>query len=268
MESAALATFLQQVIFPLVPALALAMARPAGIALLLPVFTRAQLGGPVRAAFVLALALPGVLPAAAMLRDAGGGAGWLIVLSAKEVFAGVLLGLLFGMPIWAVQSAGEIADVQRSATSGSAAEPGTGNQNSTTANLFAVTTITIFVVTGGLGVVAKSLYTSYDAWPLATVLPAAGSGWLPFLLHLLDTLTRVSLVLAAPLVIAALVTESAVALLSRAVPKFNVYDLSPTLRNIVFALMLVLYATYLVAYAEGVLGDARGVLGQFETLLR
>lgn len=244
------------------------MARPAGIALLLPVFTRAQLGGPVRAAFALALAVPGLEPAGLMLREQAGGPGWLILLSAKEAFAGALLGLLFGTPIWAVQGAGEIVDVQRSATSGSAAEPGTGNQNSNTSDLLAITTLAIFVANGGLEAVAGALYASYGVWPLEQVLPETGAGWLPFLLGLLDRLTHLSLVLAAPLVLAALVVETAVALLSRAVPKFNVYDLSPTLRNLVFALMLVAYATFLTAYVEGALDGARDVLGQFGTLLR
>ena len=266
MDPAAIA--LLQAILPLVPATALAMARPAGIALLLPVFTRAQLGGPVRAAFALALALPGISPAAAVLAEGAGGPGWFILLSAKEAFAGALLGFLFGMPIWAVQSAGEILDVQRSATSGSAAEPGTGNQNSTTADLFAISAITLFVVTGGLGALAECLYASYGPWPLGQVLPEARGGWPAFLLQLLDRLTRVSLVLAAPLVLAALIAEVAVALLSRAVPKLNAYDLSPTLRNLVFALMLAAYAAFLMAYVERVLGDARDVLGQFQALLR
>ena len=264
---AATATALQQLVLPFVPALALAMARPAGIALLLPVFTRAQLGGPVRAAFALALALPGVGPAAATLQEAGG-PGWFILLSAKEVFAGALIGLLFGLPIWAVQSAGEIVDVQRSATSGSAAEPGTGNQNSNTADLFAVSAIALFVVTGGLGAVAECLYGSFAVWPLGQVLPQPGDGWPAFLLHLLDRLALMSLTLAAPLVLAALIAETGVMLLGRAVPKFNVYDLSPTLRNLVFALMLVAYAAFFMTYAEGALGDARDVLGQFGALLR
>jgi len=262
------AATLQQAIFPLMPALALAMARPAGIALLLPVFTRAQLGGPVRAAFALALALPVVEPAAAALRDAAGGPVWFILLSAKEVFAGALLGLLFGMPIWAVQSAGEIVDVQRSATSGSASEPGTGNQDSTLGGLLSVSVVTVFVAAGGLGAVADCLYASFGVWPLGQVLPRLWDGWPTFVLHLLDRLTRVALVLAAPLLLAALVAEAGVMLLSRAVPKFNVYDLAPTLRNLVFSLMLVAYAGFLMAYAEDVLGGARDVLGQLKALIR
>ena len=267
MEPSTVAVALQA-IFPVVPALALAMARPAGIAIVLPVFTRAQLGGPIRAAFALAMALPCVPSASAALTDMAGGVGWLILLSAKEAFAGALLGFLFGMPVWAVQGAGEIVDMQRSATSGSAPEPGTGNQDSTTANLFAVSTVAIFVVTGGLGAVAESLYASYAAWPLGQVLPGAGGAWMAFLLGLLDRLTRLSLVVAAPLVLTGLLTETGVALLSRAAPKFNVYDLSPTLRNLGFALVLMLYATFLTAYAEGVLLDTRSVLGQFGLLVR
>ena len=95
----------EELVFPLLPAVALAMARPAGIALVLPVFTRAQLGGAARAGFALALALPIVPPASAALQDGLGGPAWFLVVSAKEAFAGVIIGVLFGMPIWAMQSA-------------------------------------------------------------------------------------------------------------------------------------------------------------------
>ena len=52
-------------------AASLAMARPLGAAVVLPVFTRAQLGGPVRGCFALALSLPAVPGVARLLREAG-----------------------------------------------------------------------------------------------------------------------------------------------------------------------------------------------------
>ena len=123
-------------------------------------------------------------------------------------------------------------------------------------------------MTGGLGAVAQCLYESYTIWPLGQVLPQPRDGWPGFVLQLLDNLTRISLVLAAPLVLAALVAEAGVALLARAVPKFNVFELSPTLRNLLFSVMLAIYVVFLMAYAERTLTDSRDVLGQFGRLLR
>lgn len=253
----------------LVAAAGLAMARPLGAAIVLPVFTRAQIGGPVRGCFAFALSLPAVPGAARTLGDAAPDAARLLLLGAKEAFAGVLLGVLVGLPIWAVQCAGEILDTQRSATSAQTPEPGTGNQGSTTGEFLGLTAVTLFVAAGGLGGLADSLYASYGVWPLPRVLPeVAGGGWADFALGLLGHVSRVSLLLAAPVAVAMLAAEAGVILLMRAVPRLNPYDLAPTLRNLVFAGFVVLYAQYLLAYAGDELDTARRAADALRALLR
>lgn len=259
-------------IIALLQAAAFAMARPLGVALVLPVFTRAQLGGLVRGCTAFALSLPAVPGIAQALHDAAPdpvlGQLRLVLLGGKEMFVGVLLGILVGIPIWAVQSAGELLDTQRSSTSGSDTEPGSGNQASTTGGLLGFTAVTLFVVTGGLGAVADVVYASYGVWPPLRLAPGAGMAWVDFTLGQIGHVSRTSLQLAAPLVIGMLTAEAGVILLMRAVPKFNPYDLAPTLRNLVFTALMALYVQYLLTYAGNELNVAHHAADELRALLR
>ena len=261
-----------QSILRLFAATAFAMARPLGVAIVLPVFTRAQLGGIVRGCTAFALALPAAPFIGRLLRsvpeDTTAGQARLLMLGAKEVFVGVLIGVLVGIPIWAVQSAGELLDTQRSSTSAPDSEPGSGNQTSTMGGLLGFTTVTLFVVSGGLVSVADMIYASYAVWPPLRAAPDLGGAWIGYILGLLGSVTQISFRLAAPLVIAMLTAEAGVILLMRAVPKFNPYDMAPTLRNLVFTVLMALYTQYLLAYASGALNAAHSAVDGLRALLR
>ncbi len=56
------------------------------------------------------------------------------------------------------------------------------------------------------------------------------------------------LVLVAPIVVFMLLTDLLLALVSRAAPHLNVFALTLSLKNLVFALLLVLYCAFLVKY--------------------
>src|SRR6185369_16680209 len=101
-------------LFTYIALFGIATARPIAAMLILPVFTRLGLTGILRAGIALALSLPLVahlgsdLPA---LRSMS--AAMLLAMILKETVIGFLRGLLFGIPFWAVQSAGDIIDTQR-----------------------------------------------------------------------------------------------------------------------------------------------------------
>lgn len=246
-------------IFPLLVALAISMARPMGAALVLPVFTRAQLGGPVQAGFAMALALPAVPATMAALQGAGGVSGLQLgLLGFKEVVAGAVLGLLFGLPVWAVQTAGELMDQQRGVGVNEGSEPG-GGQTSISAAILSLGAVTVFVAAGGLGFVAEAIYGSYAAWPLLELMPPFAPGAGAALLGMLDQVVRIGLILAGPLLIALLVAELAVLLVARAVPRLNVFDIAQTLKNVVFIGAILLYVEFLLDATAGELGATRQV---------
>lgn len=247
-----LAPVIDLVFAPLLTAV-LAMARPLGMTLVLPVFTRAQLGAPITAGFALALGLP-AMPLARETLAAGSaqldtllppGALWFGAVALKEVVAGALLGLLFGIPIWIVMAAGEFLDLSRNAGMNEAQDPA-GGQMSTSAALLSFVAIAIFVAAGGLRLVAEGLYASYAAWPLPVILPELSPGAGSAMLRILDTLMRAGLIVAAPVLLAMLVAEVAAMLVARAVPKMQTYELAATVKNLVFILMLLLGLGFLL----------------------
>ena len=249
-------------------AVAVAMGRPAGAALVLPVFTRAPLGGPVRAAIAFAFALAAIPGIGQELALHPLPSALLALLGVKEVFVGLLIGILLGVPIWSVQGAGELLDTQRSATQDQQSEPGSGNQNSTTGAFLGMTVIALFVISGGLNALSATIGSSYGVWPALHFLPLPVTGWGRFLRGLRDHVGRVSLAIAAPVVMGMLLCEACVILLMRAVSKLQLYDLAPTLRNLMFALLMLGYAQFLVVYMHREIESLHGVAGQLRALLQ
>jgi len=237
-------------LFPALTALAIAMGRPMGVALVLPIFTRAQLGGPIRGAFAFVLAFPALPAIYRALADTAPATPILALLGAKEMIIGLLIGLLAGLPIWCIQSIGEFLDTHRSATQGQASEPGSGNQDSLTANLLAMAAIALFVTGGGLPLVAQAIAQSEEVWPPLSISLHPAPGFADALLGLLDRIEIVSLTIAAPVTLAMLLCDACVILLMRAIPKLHLYDLAPTLRNLAFTLMMLAYTAWLVIYAR------------------
>lgn len=255
-------------LMPLLSATALAMGRPAGAAIVLPIFTRAQLGGPVRAAVAFSLGLAAIPAIDRQLVAHPVAVPLLALMGAKELFIGLLIGVMTGVPIWSVQSAGELLDTQRSATQDRQSEPGSGNQDSTTAAFLGMTVVALFVISGGLAVFARTIYASYEIWPPLQLMPLPTFGWATFALGLLDHVSEVSLAIAAPVLLAMLLCETVVILLMRAIPKLHLYDLAPTLRNLMFVFMMLLYAGWLVAYMQGEIGHLRDITAALRELVR
>ncbi|GBR47846.1 type III secretion system export apparatus subunit SctT [Gluconobacter roseus] len=257
-----------QQIAPWLTSIALAMSRPAGAAIVLPAFTRMQLGGPVTGAIAFALGIPATpMIHAGLLADPRSMMA-LGLLGLKEMVIGVIIGFLIGLPIWGVQCAGELLDTQRSATQGQAEDPGSGNQESTTAGFFALAVTTLFVLSGGLNLLADTLLSSEMLWPPLALALAPQPGFGMVLLGLLDRLETVSLSIGAPVMLAMLLCEASVILLMRAIPKLHLYDLAPNLRNLVFILMMFGYCAWLVSYMKHDLVASRDVLGTMHQLLK
>ena len=252
----------------LLEAQALAIGRPAGAAVVLPIFTRAQLGNTIKGSFAFALSLVAAPPIAVALQANALSSTDLVLLELKEVVIGALVGFLLGLPIWTAEAAGELLDTQRSATQDRQSVPGTGDQDSTTASFLGVTLIALFVMMGGLVVLARTIDDSYAVWPPLSFRPLPTHGWATFLLGMLDRLSRASLALAAPLILGMLLCEACVILLMRGVPKLHMYDLAPTLRNLIFALMMFAYVEYLVAYMRQDVDQVAGATAAIRSLFQ
>lgn len=254
----------------LVVAAGLGSARAIGIMLILPVFTRPQIGGLVRGALAVALTLPMLQHVGDAVATLDGGTRMVKValLSLKEVFVGLLLGMLLSIPLWSIQAVGEIIDTQRGISSEGPVDPATRSQASATGLLLGITAITIFVVGGGLQTTVDSLYKSYLIWPVVNFTPSLSTQGALELLSLLDHIMRVMLLIAGPVLIFLLLIDISVMLLGRFAPQFKPNDLAPTLKNIGFAIFMVVYAVYLVEYMRSEISLTQGALEQFRKVLK
>lgn len=252
-----------------VTAAALGMARPAGIVLILPVFTRAEMGTLIRLGLAFGLALPilgysqqSVGPAEADVQVVR-----LVLVALKELFVGVLIGFVLGIPFWAIQSVGELIDTQRGISNEVApVDPTTKSQSSALGLFLGILAITVFVAADGLNTLVETLYASYGLWPIQRFLPAADLDAMMALARLVDRVLRTAVLVGGPVIVLMLLLDLCVMLIGRFAPQLNANDLAPTVKNVAVVLFLLAYASYLFDYAGAEVGTVRGTgaaLGQF-----
>jgi type III secretion protein T len=256
------------VVFGHLVAFALAIARPTALVIVFPVFARLGLTGLIRGAFVVALSLPVIPGLVDVLPPAGTATVRLAGLALKEAVIGGLLGLLFGVPFWAVEVAGDLLDYERQAPDAQLQDPSAMTESTPSGTLFIITAVVLFVAADGLRNVAAALYDSYTLWPITDMAPQWQSGAGLLTLQLLDRVLRLALILAFPVLLAMFVAMLALMVIARFAPQLNVFDLSMAARNLVFFLVMPLYAAFLVDYFGSRLGELSGVLVELGRFLR
>ncbi|MGK9168720.1 type III secretion system export apparatus subunit SctT [Inquilinus limosus] len=259
---------LAELVGPYFTAVSVAIARSVALAAVLPIFSWLGLTGILRNAVMIAIALPMVSQVTSELAVLTPlGPGQVLMLVAKEAVIGILLGILFGLPFWAVEAAGELIDMQRGVNGAYLLDPNAAGQASPVGTLFVLVLLALFFAGNGLGVLADALYRSYALWPVTELLPPFTGETPMLLLGLLDRVVRLGLLLAVPLVIVMLLADITLAVIGRMAPQLNVFDLSLSLKSAALVLVLPIYAIFLVPYFDDSLGALRGVLDLARTVL-
>jgi len=253
---------------PYLTAASLAITRMLAMLLVMPAFTRLGTTGVVRTGIALVAALPVIPVVAQAVAPFTLTPATIAVLTAKEAIVGALLGLMLGIPLWAAQAAGDMLDLQRGASMATLANPSQAEEVSVSGTLFELTMLALFYASGGVAVALGVIYDSYALWPAAATLPQFGPSTGLILLRALDSVITLGLMLAAPLVLCLFVADIVLALLSRAAPNLNVFDLSFSLKSLLFAALLVLYCAFLIGYMRSDLLLLEGVSRRIETILR
>jgi type III secretion protein T len=248
---------------------AVAIARVTAMILVLPVFTRLGLTGMLRTAVAFALALPIIphmTPSFASVLALGGGS--LLVIIAKEAALGLLLGLAFGIPFWAAQSAGDVIDTQRGAAIAYMVEPTAMSEVSITGTFLELTMLALFFVGGGPNLVIGAVYDSLLLWPILAPFPAFQGDAAGLLLGILDRVLRTALLIGGPIVLVLFLVEAATALISRISPQLPMSDLSLPIKGIAVFAVLPIYVVFLIDQAKRSLGELGGVLPELGRYLQ
>lgn len=251
-----------------ITAVSYAVPRFVAIFSVLPLFSRQLIPLPLRGALILCLA---VMVSPLMWAGAAESRSGLVVFAivAKEFVVGLLLGCVVAIPLWAVETMGDLIDSQRGAAIADTMNVITGNDSSPLAQLFSQAMQVFFLLAGGFALLLGVIYDSFRLWPVFGWWPSLDAGGAVTVLGWLDSYMSLAVLLAAPVLFAMLLAEVGLALLSRYVPQLQVFFLAMPIKSALAMLMLALYAVILFDHLDqrvaeqvsGVTSVLSGLLG-------
>jgi flagellar biosynthesis protein FliR len=140
----------------------------------------------------------------------------------KEILVGVVFSLVLAALFAALSGAGSLLDTLIGYSFGSLVDPVSGNNSTLLANLYAMLGVAVFVAIGGDSWVIQGLARTYDAVPLleAPDLATATQGVQIAFAGVLPA----ALMVAAPVLVAVVLTDAALGVVTRVVPSLNVFS--------------------------------------------
>jgi type III secretion protein T len=245
--------------YPLLSAFGMAVARALGMIIITPAFNRLGLTGMIRSAVAVVMSIP-IAPDifVALAGEQSPSTLMLMALLIKEMIIGVVIGLIFGIPFWAAEVAGELIDLQRGSTMAQLLDPLSSGESSVTSTLLSITLITLFFMSGGFTLMLDGLYRSYQLWPVLAAAPTLGAGTVMEIVGVLDKVMQTGVLMIAPVVIAILTADLLLAYLARMAPQLHVFDLSLSVKNLLFSFLMVVYVSFMIPYMLNQLGAMRG----------
>jgi type III secretion protein T len=238
-------------------AVALAMPRLLAIFSIVPFFSGTMLTGAVRSGLLLMIALfisPVVGDVQPMSLITWG------AIAAKEALIGLMLGLGFGVFIWAMQSVGDLIDFQTGSSNASFFDPVAGHENGPTGEFLGWLVICLFVSAGGLLAMLGVIVDSYRLWPVVSFFPDLGAVLQEFVVREGDTLFQWIVKLAAPVLFVLLLVELGMGLIGRVAPQLNVFVMAQPLKSLLAQLMIVLLLYVVYESLQSFLAPENGVL--------
>jgi flagellar biosynthetic protein FliR len=214
----------------------LVLARVSPLFVLAPLFSSKQIPGRVRTIVAVALVI-GLTPIAMRGQHVPVVAPLAIAaLLLKELLVGLAFALALSMLFAAISSAGALLDVLVGFSFGAVLDPLTGNQSAVLSQLYGLVAIAIFVTTGGDAWVIQGLARTFALIPL-TAAPDIGS-LAEGVRAVFTTIFTVALEVAAPVLVAMVVTDVAFGVVSRVVPALNVFGVGFPVKVVVGMLVV------------------------------
>lgn len=149
-----------------------------------------------------------------------------MLLLVKESLVGSLLGFFITIPFYYTQGAGALIDHQRGSQSLQVMDPSTQMQTSPTGTLFNNMMLVIFFSLGGPLLFFDAIFTSYSVLPFDQFIPPSFfDGTRPIWIATIavcNTVVKLSLQLAAPAVIAMLLSDLFLGIANRMAPQVQI----------------------------------------------
>jgi flagellar biosynthesis protein FliR len=199
----------------------LVLARVSPLFLLAPIFSSRMV--PARARGVLAVAISfGLAPLALHGQHLSVDTTTLAGLLGKEILVGLAYAFALSAVFAAISVAGSLLDTTVGFSYGSLVDPITGTQSTILAQLYAMVGVLIFIAMDGDHWMIEGLARSYQLVPI-TKFPSIGAlvGGAD---HAFVSIFGSAVELAAPVMLAVIITDCAMGLVARVMPQLNVFS--------------------------------------------
>lgn len=198
----------------------LVLARISPLFVVAPMFNSRQVPARARTMVALAFAL-GLYPLAMAGQTVPTEALAIVGLIVKELLVGLAFALCVSVMFAAVDAAGSILDFMVGFAFGGSLDPITGNQSAVLARVYSLVAVAVFIAINGDAWLIQGLSRTFDVVPLSASPDfAAISGGV---VAIFTTIFASALAVAAPVLIACVLTDVAFGLVSRVVPQMNVF---------------------------------------------
>lgn len=245
------------------PMFVLVSARVAGLAVTAPLWSVRAVPRSVKGAFAVTVTLV-LLPIAPRF----GGAVELLAMPgviAVELLIGVTIGLAAGLFLYSVQVAAEVVSTQMGLSLAGTLAPTLSGTTPGMGELKSMMALAMYVTLGGHLVLMRGLGESLHAIPPGT--PVAWTSGTGALLGFAGQLFALAVRVAAPVMVALLLTNIALAVLGKAVPQLNVlmlaFPITIGVGLIAFGAALPFLGSLMTEWIDGLPHSVESLLGAF-----
>ncbi|MEG0254319.1 flagellar biosynthetic protein FliR [Vagococcus sp.] len=185
----------------------------------------------------------------------------------KEVLVGLAIGFIVQLIFSGIEMAGQIIDFQVGFSMGSVFDPGVGIQGSNYGRLYYWLALSLFFVTDMHHVVIENLLHSFDVVPITHAVLKGTT--VDGIIMLFVEVFQIAILLAAPVVLVALVTDCVLGIISRSVPQINVLMIGMPMKILISFFFMLLFLPNLVQSVSGVFPTIDRYMKEFiEALVR
>ena len=198
----------------------LVLARISPLFVVAPLFSSRQIPARVRTIVACALAV-GITPIAMHGQHIPNDVLALFGMVLKELLVGLAFALSLALLFAAVSSAGSLLDMLVGFSFGAIVDPLTGNQSAVLTQLYGLVALAVFVAIDGISWVVAGLARTFDLVPLTAApdVSSLGAG----VIATFTTIFSAALQVAAPVLLAVVITDVAFGVVTRVVPQLNVF---------------------------------------------
>lgn len=242
--------------------LTLSAIRVSVVFLLLPLFTGETMPAMVRQAFYISLALVVLFVQSSLPAETLSAPQWLNLFG-KEVIIGIIIGMFFGMLLWAFEAAGVVIDTQIGSSFAMIFDPIVGNEVTLFGELLGRWAVYLFVASGGLMLAAGGILQSFVIWPLLLPVESLHLPSVSVFEGLLTRFMSLTLMIAGPLLVVTFLIDLSMGLINRYAQQFNVFFLSTAIKSLASLALVALLLPFLVSLLLDQVGVQASLLERY-----